>query len=345
MAGPTTEIATLAKQSRTIPDSIDWLSEPDDIGVRYLALRDLTETSPKALRATKLKAHREGPIAKILAKMKEEGYWERPGPGYNPKYRSTVWSLILLAQLGADVETDERVATACSYLLDHALTKDGQFAYNGVASGTIDCLQGNLCAALLDLGCADPRLDKAFEWMARSVTGEGVAPLSDKTAPVRYYAFKCGPGFRCGVNNQLPCAWGAVKVMLAFGKLPKKKRTQRIADAIDAGVDFLFGKDPAQADYPTRLGDKPSRNWWKLGFPMFYVTDLLQNVEALVALGYGKDPRLKPALALIREKQDAQGRWTMEYDYTGKTWVNFGVKKRPNKWVTLRALRALKVVT
>ena len=33
--------------------------------------------------------------------------------------------------------------------------------------------------------------------------------------------------------------------------------------------------------------------------------------------------------------------WLLEYDYTGKTWVDFGLKKQPNKWVTLRALRLL----
>jgi hypothetical protein len=70
----------------------------------------------------------------------------------------------------------------------------------------------------------------------------------------------------------------------------------------------------------------------------------MQNVEALVRLGYGSDPRLAPALTIIREKQNVQGRWLMEYDYTGKTWVDFGAKKQPNKWVTLRGLRVLKAV-
>jgi hypothetical protein len=69
---------------------------------------------------------------------------------------------------------------------------------------------------------------------------------------------------------------------------------------------------------------------------------LLQNVEALVSLGFGEDPRLQNALDLICEKQDSQGRWALEYDYTGKTWLDFGVKKKANKWVTLRALRVLK---
>jgi hypothetical protein len=71
---------------------------------------------------------------------------------------------------------------------------------------------------------------------------------------------------------------------------------------------------------------------------------MLQIVESLVALGYGADPRLTNALQLVREKQDKQGRWALEYDYSGKTWVDFGSKKQPNKWVTIRALKVLKEV-
>jgi hypothetical protein len=50
------------------------------------------------------------------------------------------------------------------------------------------------------------------------------------------------------------------------------------------------------------------------------------------------------SLDLIRQKQDDRGRWMLEYDYTGKSWVDLGEKKQPNKWVTLRALRVLRKV-
>jgi hypothetical protein len=320
---------------------LDWLLEPEDAGVRYLALRDIVKTSPGELAEARKKAHSEGPISLVLSKMNKEGYWEQPGAGYYPKYTGTVWSIILLGQLGASARMDGRISAVCSYLLDNTLVKGGQFSMNGLPSGTADCLQGNLCAALLDLEFEDPRLDRAFEWMARSVTGEGIAPMTDKTAPVRYYAGKCGPDFACGSNNKLPCAWGSVKVMLAFSKLAEGERTPLIDSAIKRGVDFLFSKDPAKADYPCGYAAKPSQNWWKFGFPIFYITDLLQNVETLAGLGYGKDSRLKNALDLIRQKQDKQGRWLLEYDYQGKTWLDFGPKKQPNKWVTLRALKVL----
>jgi hypothetical protein len=331
-------------QNQLKGDSLAWLLEPDNPGVRYLAMRYLLNSDPadSEFQAAQEAAHEEGPIAGILAEMEEEGFWARSGPGYNPKYRSSVWSLITLAQLGASPQVDARIGLACGYLLEHGLAAGGQFTASGAPSGTADCLQGNMCWAFLELGYEDPRLESAFEWMARTVTGEGLAPNSEPKAPLRFYASQCGPTFACGSNNKLPCAWGGVKVMLAFSKLPVEKRTPLIKRAVQHGVDFLFSVDPADANYPTGWTDKPSRNWWKFGFPVFYITDLLQNVEALVALGYGDDPRLQNALEIIREKQDDLGRWALEYHYTGKTWLDFGEARKLNKWVTLRALRVLK---
>ena len=275
--------------------------------------------------------------------MEDAGYWCEPGAGYRPKYQGTVWSIMLLAQLGAQASADARIAKTCAYLLDHALTDNGQFSINATPSGTIDCLQGNCCAALLDLGYDDLRLDAAFEWMARTVTGEGLAGVEEKQNRMRYYAYKCGPQFACGANGNKSCAWGAVKVMLAFSKLPVERRTRLIERAIQQGIDFLFSTDPAIAGYPTANGLKPSRDWWLFGFPLFYITDLLQNVEALVSLGHGGDPRLANALKIIKDKQDASGRYALEFDYNGKTWVDFGPKKKPNPWVTIRAWKVLEM--
>jgi hypothetical protein len=339
----------LVKGDNSIDRVLDWLLEPNTPGVKYLALRDLVKTDIKELAAAKQEAHTSGPIADILSNIEKEGFWVKPGPGYSPMYTGTAWAVILLAQLGATIDMDERISAACDYILDHSLTRHGHFTTRGSASSSLQCLQGNLCYSLLELGCTDPRLDKAYELMARIVTGEGIAPMTEKKALLHYYPGDlCGPGFACGGTYRKPCAWGAIKIMLAFAKLPVEKRTPLMRDAISIGIDFLFSKDPAKADYPVGYSlkptGKPSDNWWKFGFPVFYITDVLQNVEVLARFGYGKDPRLTNALQLIIEKQDDQGRWSMEYSYTGKTWVDFGSKKQPNKWVTLRALRVLDMV-
>jgi hypothetical protein len=171
---------------------------------------------------------------------------------------------------------------------------------------------------------------------------------------VRFYAYKCGPGFACGVNDRLPCAWGATKVMLALGRWPARGRTPLMRRALAQGVEFLFSVDPATAAYPTpgpripgqaswkstdrapadapRSGGRPpNRAWWKFGFPVFYVTDLLQILEALALAGRARDPRLAHALEIVRAKQDEHGRWPLEYDYAGKAWFDVGPKREPNK--------------
>ena len=54
------------------------------------------------------------------------------------------------------------------------------------------------------------------------------------------------------------------------------------------------------------------------------MTDVLQIAEALIRLGYGQDERLLNLFQFIRGKRTAEGSWLLEYDYTGKTWVDFG---------------------
>ncbi len=324
-----------------------WLLEPDlaNPGVRYFTLNtllDQPETAPEVVVARQA-VMASGPVPAILAAQAPEGFWVEPGPGYYPKYTGTVWQITFLAQFGAD-GNDPRVAAGCNYLLDHSRSSYGGFSAGSSPSGMIHCLQGNLAAALLDLGwLGDARLAAALDWLARSITGAGIAPAEEKDAALRYYrSGNSAPGFACAANNQLPCAWGAVKAMLALSKVPEGARTPEIRAAIATGIDFLLGRDPAVADYPTPYATRPSQSWHRFGYPLAYVTDVLQNLEVLAALGCGGDARLRPALDLLLRKRDAQGRWKMEYTYNGKTWADIEQKGKPSKWVTLRALRVLK---
>jgi hypothetical protein len=70
--------------------------------------------------------------------------------------------------------------------------------------------------------------------------------------------------------------------------------------------------DPATADYPCGQNSKPSVNCGNSAFRSFILRPAAQNAEALVNLGYGGDPDWQKALQIIREKQDAQGRWMLE---------------------------------
>jgi hypothetical protein len=326
---------------RTQPDPLPWLLEPDETnpGVRYFALRDLlgrADDDPDVTRA-QADVMRTGPVPAILDAQYPDGYWIKPGPGYSPKYRSTLWQVIFLAQLGADGR-DERIRRAVDHVFAHAQASNDGFAINGRPSTTIHCLWGNVVRALLDLGYgghkgeADVRLSRAIHALARSITGE------------EYEWYRRGgvqaPGFVCSANYGLPCAWGAIRALRALNRVPVASRTPAVEAAIEASTAFLLRYDVARADYPHK--ERISSSWFKFGYPLGYVTDVLLNLEALVEAGHGNDPRLSEAIELAISKQDEQGRWKMEYSYNGKMWADVEKKGQPSKWVTLRALRVLK---
>lgn len=329
----------------TANDPLPWLLEedPDNPGVRYFALRDLVglPADSAEVREAQEAVMRSGPVPAILAQQHAGGYWIKPG--YLPKYNGTMWSIIFLAQLGAGGD-EPRIARACEQLFDYATAEHGGLSADGRNSGLIHCLQGNLCAALLDFGYQDDeRLQRALDWLARSITGEGIAPNTQKDTPVHYLrSGNSSPGFECSANNHSPCAWGAVKAILALSKVPEARRTAAINAALAAGVEFLFSCDPVTAEYPMGYTSKPNGSWFKFGYPLGYVTDVLQIVEVLGVLGYGADPRLANALQLLLSKQDKTGRWSLEYSYNGKMWIDVEEKGKPSKWVTLRAMRVLK---
>jgi len=332
-------------------DPIDWLLEEDDPGVKYLALRDIVDAGEKEVKAACARAHREGPIDTILAEMNPEGYWVKPGNVYANKCRGTVWSIISLAELGAFIEVDKRVGAACNYLLDNALLKSGQFSPRMKPSNMGLCLQGNMLLSLMDLGYEKSRLDTAYDWTARVVTGEdvprkvnpdGLAPGEGVPGPFRYLKY-IGPQFACRTNKGMPCGWAAAKVMMAFSRLPVECRSGLIERAIETGVNFFLSGDPSKADFPGHRTGVPDKRWWQFHFPSFWGADILQIAEALTGLGYSSDPRLANTFDLILSKQDENGKWPLEYvDYTHKMWVKYGSQGKPNKWVTLRALRVLK---
>jgi hypothetical protein len=332
-------------------DPTDWLLEEEDPGVRYLALRDIVGADEKEIKAARTKAHREGPIAVIMDNMNPAGYWIKPGSVYANKCRGPVWSVISLAELGASIGEDKRVGIACEYIIEHSLLKSGQFSPRLIPSNMGLCLQGNMLTSLMDLEYRDSRLDAAYEYTARMVTGEGVprkvnpdglAPAEGVAGPFRYIKY-IGPRFACRTNKNLPCGWAAAKVLMALSRLPAARRSGLIKRAIEVGTDFFLSTDPSRAGFPGHKPGVPDKRWWQFRFPSFWGADILQIAEALTALGYGADPRLANTFDLVRSKQDENGRWPLEYvDYSHKMWVKYGSQGQPNKWVTLRAMRVLK---
>jgi hypothetical protein len=304
-------------------DPTPWLLEPGNPSVRYFALTDLLERPPSdaEVRQAKAAIMTSEPVRKILDAQYPDGYWVKPGIGYSPKYRATVWQVIFLADLGATRTV--QIEKACQHVFEHAQRPDGAFIANKGKAGAVICLNGNLLRSLLWLGCGDdPRGQRGLDWLAARINGD--------------------EGFCCHYNGRLPCAWGAVKALSAFAALPEEEWPPAVQEAVERGIEFLLGHDLVKAGCPSsHAGVSPL--WFRFGFPLTYVSNILEALLVLTRLGHGRHPGLAGAIEFMLSKQDQEGRWPLEYS-PAKTWARFGQTGQPSRWVTLNALRVLKAL-
>lgn len=316
--------------------TLDWLLDRSNPAVRARALSDLLgrpDDDPD-LAAARASIMAAPPVTTMLAAMEPGGHWGPAKSFYTGKYASTVWTLLVLAELGAD-GTDPRIQAACDFILTHAQHREsGGFAMHGTeknggrASEVIPCLTGNMVWALLRFGRRDDeKVQAGIDWITR------------------YQRFDDGDGAPEGwpydrfeiCFGRHSCHMGVVKALKALAAIPEAERSAAVRDTIARGVEFMLIHHVFKRSHDLGKVSKPG--WKRFGFPLMYQTDILEIVNLLLDLGVD-DPRLADAVGVIREKRGADGRWLQANPYS--TLVPFEEKGAPSKWLTLHALRALK---
>lgn len=296
-------------------ETLVWLLEPENPSARALALQHLLgrPAGDRELEAARAAIPAWGPARDILAAQWPAGYWMAPGVGYSPRHKATVWQVIFMAALGAP--RTAAIDAACVYVLDQSRLPDGRFAAGRTARQATPGLNGNLLRAFGQLGYEDPRLLETAEALAGLV----LRPRSRRHA--RQEAE--GPGLAA-----------AARSLAGLASMPAPLRSPAMVEAMGIAAETLL----AEGGRALLQGESPA--WQRLGFPPADTPDLLEAIEALVEAGRGADPRLAAALDLVRSKRDRDGRWPLERT-PGNTWGSFGQVNRPDKWVTIRALRCL----
>jgi hypothetical protein len=319
-----------------IPSPIPWLLEEDNPSVRYFTLRDvlaMPETNPQ-VQAARTAIMESQPVKRILSRQQPEGYWYQPENYYiSTKYKGTVWSLLLLADLGADGR-DERVHRACEFLLKNARdAQTGTFAYYGADHNkVVPCLTGNLLWAFIRLGYRD---DERIRQGLQSAASFQRTDDGDTRPPKEWpYTFsdKCW--------GRHTCMMGLVKVLKAVAEVPASLRTPEMNAMADRGVEFLLAHHLFKRSHD--LSQIANPQWTQLGFPLFWQTDVIEMLDILLRLG-ASDARMQEAIDWVLSKRDEQGRWYQENDkFQGRTLIALDKPGAPSKWVTLRAVQALK---
>ncbi len=321
-------------------DPTDWLLEKENPSVRYFTLLDILDcTQDDAdMLATKRSIMESGMVPAILNKQSQPDYKNDYPKFYTNKYKGLVWSLIVLAELGA--EASPEIKTQCEYLLSASReTSDGGFAMHTAAktgggriSEVIPCLTGNMVWSLIHFGyLSDPRLQRGIDWITTYMRFNDGVETDPQAAPYDRYEVCWG---------KHTCHMGIVKTLKALSAIPQNQRTNAVNDTIEKAVEFILIHHIYKRSHDLSRVSKPG--WLKFSFPLMYQTDALEILDILTALGV-RDSRMDDALKLVVSKQDESGRWAMEnVQNTIRLLIPVEQKGEPSKWLTLRAMRVLK---
>ncbi len=308
---------------------IDWLLEEDQPTVRYRTLTQILgmREDDEEVEAARAAIPRRGWAADILAMQDPAGWWVRADRLYTPKYLSTNWMLLVLADLGMTRE-DPRIKKAADLWIERFAAADGGFGIDSKKSSHL-CTAGNTARALVQFGYADhPAVRASFGWFVKNASHLG--------------------GWSCFGSGRNLDSW---EPMSAFAVYPREKWTQAMAETVEKAGQFFLQRELQ------KQGDR-YEPWYRFHYPSHYYYDLLVGLDFMTALGYGKDPRLKPAIEVLKKKRRPDGRWNLDAvhpDVEGgnAAWYAKHPKDRPtpfaleevgkpSKLITLRALQVLR---
>lgn len=304
-----------------------WLlGDEADPSVRLRVRRELLDEpdDDPAVVSARRQIGRKGWAARILRLQLPGGQWDSPGTSayhlYLPKYVATNWRLLVLSDLGVNPK-HPRVAKAVELLL-RRFSEAGEL---GPRRGEV-CIMGNALRMMARFGKqGDRRMRHAADWLVRHQKADG-----------GWHCFRSRTG-------TLDC-WEA---LAAFAAMPPSERTPPIQRAIESGAEFYLDRGLL------REGPTPYAPWHRFHYPVHYFYDYLVGLDVLTSLGYGDDPRMRPALRRLESRRNGDGTWNMDalhpdskdpgYQTRGPFYP-FGleVPGRPSRWITTTALTVLK---
>jgi hypothetical protein len=271
----------------------------------------------------------------MLGAMKPEGYWGNEDDMYNPKYKATTHNLLILAELGTKrVQEIEKVIEhlflfqrdSGHFLIKMPKTEKGRASV--VKDGC--CIDGNILYYLIHFGyLSDPRTQRLIDFQEEYYSRDDGGWLCR--------AYPINPKSVFPVN----CYMGRVKMLRGLASIPEEKRSKKIQDIIKQEIDVILENGIYRYLRNPDGSRKEKAGWKRFGFPIFYQSDILEVLGILTSLGV-KDERMSESVDYIISTQQKDGRWLLKHSFNGKMICDIEEKGKPSKWITFRALKALK---
>lgn len=314
-------------------DPLPWLLEKSNPSVRYYALTELLDKPlhDSDVQATQNDILHSPLITDILRQQHDTGYWGRP-KCYLERFVGTTWQVLLLLELGCDPQHPQ-IQKAAQFLLDTGFDSEQQCFLSRKGIPQAPCYHGVLLWGLLRCHYEhDPRVQAILQWVLRTMEfHDGDDQVSN-------------PDDMC--LGRHTCIRAVLPILQALTEVPAAMVTPKITQCLRAGNEFLLLHHLYKRSH--NLSKPISAYMTRLTFPNFYYPDVLQALLLLTRQGYNDD-RMQAAIQYLLGKQSKDGTWQMQRAYNERrsndlfpVVVSIEERGQPSKWVTLRALIALK---
>ena len=302
--------------------TIQWLLDGDP-AIRWQTLRDLVGASARTIAAERRRVAQSGWGARLLAEQSADGRWgggpSRDAGLYTPKWTSTTYTMLLLRDFGLP-QNNSQARAACRLLLDRGLHADGGINFVPDARSET-CITGMVLSILAYFRFDDDRL------------GNIETHLMDAQMP--------DGGWNCrrvathsSMNTTISVLEG-----LRIRELNHPDDARALRDAQHKAREFLLVHGLFRSH---RTGTIIKPEFMRFVFPPRWHYDVLRALDYFQSVRAPRDPRLSEAVDIVSRRREADGRWTLEYAYGGKTHFPLERLRAPSRWNTLRALRVLK---
>jgi hypothetical protein len=308
-------------------DPTEWLLEPACSPVRYWTLVDIADrpAGDPEVRAAQAAIPSYPPVAALLATQQRDGYWGKRDYYLPRTGRGTFWVLSVLGDLGLTAE-EEPVRQACDWMFAHQ-RENGAFCRRRRIPGqgtvwqddTEPCTHARIVRFLIQFGYAqDPRVRKAVDWLLPIQRDDGM--------------------WFCRGAEGRGCLRATLDVLRLAALDSGTAAQPGITQAASAVCGLLMA--PRMSRY--HVGEAWG-TWEGLKYPYFGFS-VISALDVLARLGYRPEElKIAAAAEYLLSRQLPNGTWPLD-DTWSQSPIDFGRPGEPNTWLTLDALRVVKLL-
>ena len=266
-------------------------------------------------------------------------------------YRGTMWFFAEAVEHGLDKRTPAIKKTG-ELILKSYQVDTGGFTLHWKPRAAVSCRTGDMIRYLIMAGFNDSRVKNGIQWIVDNQRHDGGwlhCPLTVYKDFLLLSLFnRSGKYLHREKDSAVKsCFYGTYACLNALILYPDK--SESIQESILRGCEFILNhrifKTTDNNPIQPRFGW--NKNFSLLGYPVLSQFDILYGLLTAAKAGLINDSRTGEAFNLLMSKQNLDGTWNLEIAATG---MLFGNNKRapvgkPNKWVTLNAVRLLQYVS